>query len=52
LLDDCNTDLWEASFHVEDRAPLGRFSYAFFTSIRDGALERLKGGLLRPVPRR
>lgn len=52
MLDDCNTDVWEASFHIEDRAPLGRFSYAFFASIRDGALSRLEGGLLRPVPRR
>jgi len=52
LLDDCNTDVWETSFYVEDRTPLGRFSYAFFARLRDVALRQLEAGRLRPVPRR
>ena len=52
VLDDCNTDLWETSFHVEDRTPMGRFSYAFFSRLRDAALRQLQAGRLRPVPRR
>jgi hypothetical protein len=52
VLDDCNVDLWEVSFHVEDRTPLGRFSYAFFARVRDVALAQLEARRLRPVPRR
>jgi hypothetical protein len=51
ILDEGNTDLWETSFHVEDRTPLGRFSYSFFSRLREGALAQLQAGDFQPVPR-
>ncbi len=51
IIDDCNIDLWEASFHFADRRPVGRFSYAYFDRIRAAALQHLRGGALKPSPR-
>lgn len=52
ILDECNLDIWEASFHIADRRPLGRISYALFERIRAVALEQLRAGLLGQIPRR
>jgi hypothetical protein len=52
VLDESNTDLWEGSFHVVNRTPMGRFSYVFFDRLRSAALGQLNAGRLRPVPRR
>lgn len=52
ILDECNADIWEISFHIEDTKTFGRFSYAFFERIRDTALKQLRAGRLQPVPRR
>ncbi len=52
ILDDCNTDLWEVSFHVVNRVPMGRFSYAFFDRLRNTAITQLEAGRIRPVPLR
>ena len=52
VIDDCNVDLWERSFHLADRRPFGRFSYAYFDRIRAAALQLLREGKVKPVSRR
>ncbi|MBW7921162.1 MAG: hypothetical protein H3C51_03580 [Rubellimicrobium sp.] len=33
IVDEVNTDIWERSYYLEDRIPLGRFSEAFTRQI-------------------
>ena len=51
ILDECNGDIWERSFHIEDQKPQGRFSFAFFQEVRDLALKQLRAGAFRATPR-